>query len=442
MSRLNDRAYELLKAEVSRCSQKQAAGNVQRELALKRLMRLQVQSGEPATYAELKQGMDDLFPDFSDRVLRAAARANYPSQVGKSLKRTALVLAGVGGIAGSIWFLNLPFPPIRWVVARTMPVVLLPSFFQMDHNYRQAIANVEQADQLVNRATTAADLNLGKTKVQAAQKNLDALPVWFLGYYPRVYCGWFACGWNYTLDEFQQARKQVARMDAVLFQENQAQVTFTQANQMVNRAKQQYQQTNNSTQRQDAISQWQQGMDQMKELPPTTLAGRMAQPKLMAYQRDFQQVVGLSSDTTRSGQLIAAAKNFATVAQQLAKASALSATAWQEVERQWQMAIDRLNQIPVGDPNYSVAQPLLASYEKALSTTRIRLKQEEEAVRQFNDIQSEIQRFQNLNSINNRNQTTTQLRSIINQLAKIQPGTTVYSEASILLSQAQQRLKK
>jgi hypothetical protein len=108
---------------------------------------------------------------------------------------------------------------IRRPVARTAPIILLPSYISMDRNYRQAIAKVEQADQLVNQATSAADLELGAEKVQQAQKHLDALPVWFLGYEPRLFMTWFRFSWLFTLDEFKAARASVGRMEAKVFQE-------------------------------------------------------------------------------------------------------------------------------------------------------------------------------------------------------------------------------
>ncbi len=99
---------------------------------------------------------------------------------------------GLGGLAGLIWLLNLPYPMIRRPVAKTAPILLLPSYLSMDSNYRQAIAKVEQSDQLVNQATSLADLKLGQEKVIQAQKHLDALPVWFLGYEPRMYQTFFS----------------------------------------------------------------------------------------------------------------------------------------------------------------------------------------------------------------------------------------------------------
>ncbi len=72
----------------------------------------------------------------------------------------------------------------------------------MDHHYRGALAAVEQADQLINKATANTDIERGAQKVAEAQQHLDSLPVWFLGYYPQMYCGFVGCGWKFTLDEF------------------------------------------------------------------------------------------------------------------------------------------------------------------------------------------------------------------------------------------------
>ncbi|MBC6477843.1 MAG: hypothetical protein GDA56_08670 [Hormoscilla sp. GM7CHS1pb] len=76
-------------------------------------------------------------------------------------------------------------------MARTAPILLFPSYMSMDRNYRGAIASIEQVDQLVNKATSAADFELGVQKIKQAQAHLDALPVWFLGYYPQRYCTLF-----------------------------------------------------------------------------------------------------------------------------------------------------------------------------------------------------------------------------------------------------------
>lgn len=48
----------------------------------------------------------------------------------------------VGLPVGVLWVVNLPYPPIRYPVARTAPILLLPSYISIDSNYREAIARL------------------------------------------------------------------------------------------------------------------------------------------------------------------------------------------------------------------------------------------------------------------------------------------------------------
>lgn len=250
MIRLNDRAFQILSAEVHKCSSADIAGRVQREIALKRLEKLRSAQGEPATLEELREQLSDIFSNFSEKVLKAAARANRPSAALSKIKWTAGITLGA---VGFMWIVNLPYPMIRWPVARTAPILLLPSYISMDHHYRRAIARVEQADQLINRATSPADFVLGEQRVKEAQGHLDALPVWFLGYWPQ-YTFWL--GWQFTLDEFKAARANVGRMEAKLFQEKNAQTQLNQAEQILNTAQQQYKQAQIAAAREQALTSW------------------------------------------------------------------------------------------------------------------------------------------------------------------------------------------
>ncbi len=441
MYRLNKRAFEILKAEVMKLGD-DLATQVSRDIALRRWERLCQQSGTPVTLEELRETISDLFPNFSEMVLKQAARANRSTGTWKRVKfATIALLSTVGGV----WVLNLPYPPIRLPVARVLPIVLLPSFISMDSNYRTAIASTEQADQLVNQATSPADLELGETKVKTAQKSLDALPVWFLGYYPQFYCGWFQCGWRFTLDEFQQARKQVARMEARLFQEKNAQTQLVEANQAINQAKQKYQSAVDETERGAAIDQWQRGIDAMRQIPSTTLAGRMVLPQLDADQRDFQKVAGIAAGSALSSNLIQAAREFAGTAQQSQKAKAThTAEEWQEIENLWQESIDRLKQIDAKDPDYLPAQKLLASYQTSLGNVRIRLQQEQEATRAYGQAISLRANLYASVPDNAKFLTPAQagmLQQIVVELEKVKPGTTVYGEAQTMQKAAQARLR-
>jgi hypothetical protein len=158
----------------------------------------------------------------------------------------------------------------------------------MDHDYRQATALVVQADQLVNQATSAQDLHLGGQKVKLAQRHLDRLPSSFLGDYPDDYCRWANCRWRFSSDEFEEARKQVGRMEAKVFQENNAQAQLTQIDTRLNQLQQQLINEPASVQRSQTLGQFRQQLDALRQVPSGTLAGRMAEIKIKGYERDWQ----------------------------------------------------------------------------------------------------------------------------------------------------------
>ncbi len=444
MFRLNQRAFEILKAEILRRTGDDVAGQTRRSIAFRRLEKLCTQTGAPVSLAELREMIADLFPDFSERVLRDADRANRPIMSHRHIRATSALLAGAVGLVGGIWVLNLPYPPIRWTVARVAPMVLLPSFISMDKNYREAIAATEQADQLVNQATSAADLDLGTTKVKTAQKSLDALPVWFLGYYPQSYCQWFQCTWRFTLDEFQDARKEVARMDAKLFQEKNAQAQLEQADQAMGSAKQQYQESSNEAEKRVAIAQWQQAIDQLHQLPEQTLAGRMARPKLTAYERDFAQVSGLATGTALTDNLTQAAQLFAQKAQQLSAGTAHTVDEWESIQHLWREAIARLEKVNETAPDYSKAQELLVNYKVSADQTQVRLNEEQAAVKAYQDakrLREDILATTPNGAKSLSPSQVGQLRAIADVLETVKPHTTVYADAQAMLKAANSRLK-
>lgn len=98
---------------------------MQRNIVLKRLEKLRCSKGSPATLEELRDTLSDIFPNFSEKALKAAARANRPPGVLSKIQWTAGMVVGSAGV---LWVVNLPYPIIRWPVARTAPVLLLPSY--------------------------------------------------------------------------------------------------------------------------------------------------------------------------------------------------------------------------------------------------------------------------------------------------------------------------
>ena len=75
--RLNKKAYKIIAAEIQKAAAKDnIAGDVSRKIAIKRLKQLNKTKGTPATEAELRAEIADLFPNFNQKVLKKAIRAN------------------------------------------------------------------------------------------------------------------------------------------------------------------------------------------------------------------------------------------------------------------------------------------------------------------------------------------------------------------------------
>lgn len=441
MARLNNRAFKILLAELQNCVGDDAISKLEEEIVLERFKKLRSQPGTPASLDELRDTVFDVFPQFSEKALKSAARANRSPGLLTKLKWTVGIVSTATGV---IWIVNLPYPMVRLPVAKAAPLLLLPSYISMDYHYRQAIALVEQADQLVNNATSAADFELGSQKVNQAQQHLDALPVWFLGYSPQ-YTFWF--GWQFTFDEFQTARANVGRMTAIVFQQNNAQNLLTQGEQQINSAKQQLSQASTPTDKQSAIASWSSALDQLEQIPSETLAGKTAQKKLEAYKRDYQEIVGLAAGNERISTLIAAAKQFSMQAAVASQNPPHSVSQWQQIEDLWQEAIVRLQQIPAEDlAGYAVAQKSLAEYQANLGQIKIRKQYEADSVAALEQAQSAIQNLIASTPTDakllDRNRTISEMQGIINQLEKVKPGTTSYLKAQELLLSAQNKLKQ
>ena len=446
MMRLNPKARKLLLVEVEKQSQSQNL-DIQRDIVVKRLDKLTIQEGQPLVHTELEHLVTDMFPAFDQKILEKAAKVNKgDGKIAKFAKIGGIVAAGLVGLSGLVWFVNLPYPMIRRPVAGVAPLLLLPSYLSMDRNYREAIAHVEQADQLVNQATSAADIGLGAEKVKLAQNNLDQLPVWFLGYEPVVVCQYMGCSWHFTFDEFSRARAQIGRMDARIFQENNALTQLQTAETDLQKAKQTYQTATNTSQQQNAIADWQTALNQLTLLPKTTLAGSIGETKSRNYEQEFNEVAGAIAGSNQTQTMIVAAQQFANLAQKNSQKLSYSVAEWQQVETLWTNAIDRLQKVDAKDPDYLATQSYLADYTQKLGAVRIRRETEEQSTQAIATAKQQTQDL--IGSLptkpnpDERNRLISRLQGIIEQLKQVKPGTTVYAEAQVLLKQAQEKISQ
>lgn len=392
-------------------------------------------------------------PSKSLSALGKEAEIQYYATYGKPRRRGlgkiiwTLLLIGVpsGILVATVWAANLPYPVIRRPVARTAPILLLPSYITIDSNYRQAITAVEQAERLINQATSPADLELGEQKVKEAQQHLDKLPIGFINDLPDYRYWWYDS--RFSVYGFNAAHKKVGELEAKAFQEKNAQTLLTDSEQELLKAKQQYQQASTPTDKQLAISAWRSAIDKLEQIPGQTLAGKTAQAQLNNYKRDFKEVVGLAAGNERITTLILAAQQFSWQAALAAQNPPHSVEKWQQVEKLWNEAIKELERIPDDDlAGYAKAQGLLAQYKANLGQIEIRRQEEANAVKALEQAQYRIQTLLRSAPTStkdiNRNQTISQLQGIIDELKKIQNGTTPYLEAQQLLLSAQNKLNQ
>jgi tetratricopeptide (TPR) repeat protein len=407
----------------------------------------------------------------------------------------------VASTAGILWVVNLPYPMIRQPVAQAAPLLLLPSFMSMDRHYRGAIDSLEQADQLISKATSSADIERGGEKVKEAKKHLENLPVWFLGYYPQRYCSLVGCSWQFTFDEFEKARQRVARLEAVAFQDKNALVPLNEAQKALLTAKQEYQQAKNTKDREKAIASWQIAIDKLDQISQQTFAGKNAQTQLTAYKRDFEnaqvgnfiaaaqefdleaekvkltkseaaselwqqaitrlervpnenpryldaqklmaayQVKQKTVIDPRSSTLIEAGKQYALAAAKASQNPPHTSQKWEQIGELWEKAIQQLEKIQVSEPSYVEAQKLIAQYQTNVGTIKNRRQMESDAVDILKEANKEIQRLI-ASPPTDKNQIRAEIQGVITQLNNVKSGTTAYTESQRLLTLANKRIQQ
>ncbi|XWK86999.1 MAG: hypothetical protein U7127_22750 [Phormidium sp.] len=448
MSRLNRRAWEILRAEVEKCAGKDALSKIEQKMVLEDLEKLRSQDGKPASEEELRKIVISTYPQFRQNSLSKAAKANRSGGVWGKIKFFSILTAGtIVALAAIGTVIQTPTPePIAQKSDQSvknpqnkrlnLPNPLI-NFLSKEEHYRRAMGLAEQAERLIEEATSPADLVLGEEKLNQAKKHLNRLPVsHYRDYQPyRNYNG----EWRYEQrkvyeDQFSSLRAKVERLQARVFQETQAQEQLNQAEQAINTAKQQYQEVQ-TTERSTVLSSWYTALNQLKQISSNTLAGKLADTKLRNYEQEYQQFYGIE-----------AAKQFAFEAAKLGQNPPHTADVWQKVETQWEEAINRLEQFTARESASLEAEKLLATYKTNLGIVQMRRQTEESSLTALQQAKREIE-YLLANStttfgVSDRNQMISKIQSIIDDLQKVKTGTTAYQEAQQLLQSAQKKLKE
>lgn len=341
---------------------------------------------------------------------------------------------------GAIYLVNLPYSTIRRPVAAKAPLLLLPSYISLDRNYRRAINTFEQAQQLIDGATTPDDLALGEQTLDEAQKSLDALPI---GWVDDSLSAYSSYNWRFSRSRFNTARAEVGRLKAKVFQEKNAQNALLVAEQSLTAAQQQYPQAETAGDRQTAIALWRTALEQLQTIPSGTLAGKTAQQNLSAYERNFEETVGLFAGNERTSILLSSAREYSQRAAVQGQNPPHSAEEWRQIMRLWEEAIAQVERISQDDLlGYREAQSVRAVYQQNLGQIRVRLAAETDSVRTFEQAQAQTTSLLARANHATREATSSRLQGIINQLNQVKPGTTVYLDAQADLLSAQNKLNQ
>ncbi len=363
-------------------------------------------------------------------------------------KRLIWIGVLVGIPAGIIYVVNLPYPAIRQPVAKAAPLLLLPSNMAIDANFKKGQATIEEVRQLIESPTSPADLDRGEIKLKEGKTALDAIPAWYIADwadYSRGYNSW-GYDWRFTPSGLQAARIKAGQLEAKVFQEKNAQIALTDAEQSITMAKTVFQQAAKPLDKKMAIQNWQAAIDRLAQIPSQTMAGRRAQQLISTSTRDLKEVGGLAVGNEKSLSLISSAEGFAQKAAQSGQNPPHSIARWTEIAKMWQDAIKLLESIPANDvQGYAEAQRQLVEYRASLSEVKVRLQNEQESVQALDRANQQLTALwawlpkdgKDLN----RNQAMGRFLAIRAELDKVKSGTTVYLPAQEIKVQVQNQLK-
>lgn len=371
-----------------------------------------------------------------------------PGMNWRRLRSRLVWMAVLLGIPFSVVYVaNLPYPIIRGAVAEKAPLLLLPSYMDMDSNFKQAQAKLELAKQLITNPTSPEDLDLGEKKLKEAQEHLNALPIGFVrdwADYSRYYW-WYS--WKFSPAGLQASRVEAGELEAKVFQEKNSQTLLFASDRDYQQAQNEYQQAQTSTDKRLAIAHWRAAIAKLEQVPSVTLAGKSARQKLTAYQRNFQETVGLAAGNEKVNTLITAARQFSWQAAKAGQNPPHSVAQWQQIEELWEQSIAQLQQIPSQDlDGYDEARRLMAEHQTSLGEVRVWKEAEAKSLQALESAQDKIERLLAATPVDaksiDRNRTISQLQGIMNELDKVQNGTTSDRKAQELKLHAANKLNQ
>lgn len=372
-----------------------------------------------------------------------SSSSTKPNVFQTAWRRIKFLTVTIGTLGAGLTIANLPFPGIRETIAQKAPVLLLPSVAAWDYHYREGMVDFQQAEQLIQQAKHPNDLDQGDRKLKSAQSHLNALPLQgFEQYGDTYYCTFRNCGWNFSSREIQQRREEAGRIEAILTQERNLQSQLKQITETIANTEAEFKTTKDNAKKQTILAKWEQNLSQLDMLGSNSLMGRIARTQHLRVSANYQKITGLTQAQTKSGNLLESAVPFAKAAQKLTNSKKSHSVAeWEAIDRQWDNAIQQIQDIPVDNADYVKSRKILSDYQQQSDRAKIRLTEERTAVDSLQAIEVQINTLVQNHSSLNRDQAKAQLMTIEAKLKKIPQGTTAYDQAQDWLKSLQKRLE-
>ncbi|MEO0456153.1 MAG: hypothetical protein AAF152_06155, partial [Cyanobacteria bacterium P01_A01_bin.114] len=183
------------------------------------------------------------------------------------------------------------------------------------------------------------------------------------------------------------------------------------------------------------------GLEKLSEIPPNTVAGKLAQAELATFQQNYQGLTGKSTPASQSHPAIQAAQQYATQADKIIQSPPSTVETWKTAAALWQTAITQLEQVPANSPSAAEAKTLRVNYINNLQQIQAKQTLEQNAKQTLSQVREQAQRLMEKRDKPPTPALLTELQTVIGELQAIPPGTTAYDEAQRLLVQVEQQFR-
>lgn len=424
MPRLSDRAFQIVRSEIERQYSDDPGNQIECVILLARLESLRIYQGEPLTSFEIWETVSDILPNFNQRILRKAARANAKEDIEESppLLGVSLGISAVAALVATAIGLDSMAdsqpnhssqPDVETVEAlKTAKTVTVEA---MDTSAQPQALNVQQP----------ISLNLGrafsKVRYQADRFETAMSLGWQAALnsqnppHSAQHWGETAALWDSAIEQLEQVppqnkNYQQAQLKKTAYQHNLQEIKGRQTAALT-----------------------------LEQAQATAQKVTQAAPDAEQALRFSSQLSGKSSGQRREDPL-AIAKRYGWQAALASQNAPHPPEKWADISRLWQTALLTLDTIDTDYPGYAEAQQVKARYQQNLSEIRDRYQQEQNATQRVQSLSATLVEMDS--SITPDLTRYIQLESIMSKLKAIPVGTQAHVKAQEMSANVARRMNE